>query len=167
MILSSKDLSYDDLLQLVKVFESSTEFNEFHLKYGDVELDLRKHGAGLAPAAVSAPVRPATAVAAKPETQVVTAPVPVSATEAGIPAGSQAVKSPMVGTFYRSPEPGATPFVSIGQRVTAETTVCIIEVMKLMSSIRADHAGVVTAILVQDATPVEFGQALIVIDPNA
>ena len=57
--------------------------------------------------------------------------------------------------------------MSIGQRVTAETTVCIIEVMKLMSSIRADHAGVVTAILVQDATPVEFGQTLIVIDPNA
>ena len=172
--MSSKDLSYDDLLQLVKVFESSTEFNEFHLKYGDVELDLRKHGAGpapmIVPAAVSAPASPAAPLVAKPAPEAVAAPVPVSAPPAAIPAfppGSQVVKSPMVGTFYRSPEPGATPFVSIGQRVTAETTVCIIEVMKLMTHVKATGPGTVVRIHAANGETVEFGTPLIDIAPAA
>jgi acetyl-CoA carboxylase biotin carboxyl carrier protein len=69
----------------------------------------------------------------------------------------------MVGTFYRAPEPGAHPFVEVGQRVEADTVVCIIEVMKLMNSIPAGCAGVVTHILVEDAQPVEYGQVLVVI----
>ena len=66
-----------------------------------------------------------------------------------------------------APEPGAEPFVTVGQHVAADSTVCIIEVMKLMTSLRAGYSGVVTHILVDDAKPVEFGQALIVINPNA
>jgi acetyl-CoA carboxylase biotin carboxyl carrier protein len=73
----------------------------------------------------------------------------------------------MVGTFYRSPEPGAKPFVEVGQEVGPGTTVCIIEVMKLMNSLPAGSAGRVTHVLVDDARPVEMGQALIVIDPNS
>ena len=72
----------------------------------------------------------------------------------------------MVGTFYVAPEPGAAPFVTVGQRVTAEMTVCIVEVMKLMHSVPAEHTGVITHVLVRDGEPVEFGQPLIVVDPN-
>ena len=73
----------------------------------------------------------------------------------------------MVGMFYRAPEPGATPFVKVGQRIAADATVCIIEVMKLMNSIRAGSSGVVTHVLVTDGEAVEFGQSLVVIDPGA
>jgi acetyl-CoA carboxylase biotin carboxyl carrier protein len=175
--LSDKNLSYEELLQIVKVFESSSEFSEFHLKYGDIEVDLRKHGAAAAPAsaakkaavAVEAPTATVPEVQAPPKAQ----PAQKQEEQAVAPAasavvleGASTVTSPMVGTFYRAPEPGAQPFVTVGQRVTPDTTVCIIEVMKLMTSIRAGHAGVVTQILVNDAEPVEFGQALIVIDTN-
>ena len=174
--MSDTNLSYDELLQMVKVFESSTEFSELHLKYGDVEVDLRKHGATLAPVAQqrTAFIDPPKAVLPQPPTllkeqestknETGTA---VSSSSDAFPAGACMVKSAMVGTFYRKPEPGAQPFVTVGQRVTPDTTVCIIEVMKLMASIRAEYSGVVTHILVEDASPVEFGQTLIVIDPNA
>lgn len=76
------------------------------------------------------------------------------------------VKSPMVGTFYRAPEPGAHPFVEVGSRVTADSIVGIVEVMKLMNSIPAGQAGVVTHILVNDGEPVEYGEALVVIEPG-
>jgi acetyl-CoA carboxylase biotin carboxyl carrier protein len=72
----------------------------------------------------------------------------------------------MVGTFYRAPEPGAPPFVEVGQSVEPDTIVCIIEVMKLMNSIPAGVRGVVTHVLVEDAAPVETGQSLIVVDPT-
>jgi acetyl-CoA carboxylase biotin carboxyl carrier protein len=73
------------------------------------------------------------------------------------------VKSPMVGTFYRSASPGAKPFVEIGDEVQAGDPLCIIEAMKLMNEIEADQAGVVKAILIENGQPVEYGQALVVI----
>jgi acetyl-CoA carboxylase biotin carboxyl carrier protein len=159
VIVSECKLSYAELLQIVKVFEASSEFSELHLKYGDAEIDLRKHGA--APALVPLGGKNAErtdAAAPAPASQ------PVSA--AAFPPGACVVKSPMVGIFYCAPEPGATPFVRVGQRATADMTVCIIEVMKLMNSVQAGSAGVVTHVLVKDGEAVEFGQALVVIDPN-
>jgi acetyl-CoA carboxylase biotin carboxyl carrier protein len=76
------------------------------------------------------------------------------------------IKSPMVGTFYKSPEPGAEAYVKSGTRVTPGQTVCIIEAMKIMNEIEAEIAGVVREILVDDAQPVEFGQVLFRVDPN-
>jgi len=73
------------------------------------------------------------------------------------------VKSPMVGTFYRSASPGAKPFVEIGDEVQIGDALCIIEAMKLMNEIEADQAGVVKAILIENGQPVEYGQALVVI----
>jgi len=73
------------------------------------------------------------------------------------------VKSPMVGTFYRSASPGAKPFVEIGDEVQVGDPLCIIEAMKLMNEIEADRAGVVKAILIENGQPVEYGQALVVI----
>ena len=76
------------------------------------------------------------------------------------------VKSPMVGTFYKSPEPGSKPYVAVGDRVKKGQIVCIIEAMKIMNEIESEFAGVVREILVEDAQPVEYGQALFRIDPN-
>ena len=73
------------------------------------------------------------------------------------------VKSPMVGTFYRSSAPGAKPFIEIGQTVKTGDTLCIIEAMKLLNEIESDHDGVIKAILVENGQPVEYGQPLFVI----
>ncbi|HET7032382.1 MAG TPA: acetyl-CoA carboxylase biotin carboxyl carrier protein [Casimicrobiaceae bacterium] len=164
-------LTYDDLLQIVELIKSAEAFSEFHLKIGDIELDLRKSRPG---ASNSSPVAasPAAAEAVKvdnaPRVQNdFPEPAPyVTELPKDIPAWSVVIKSPMVGTFYRSSEPGAKPFVEVGQQVSPDTTVCIIEVMKLMNSLPAGSAGRVTHVLVNDAQPVEMGQALIVIDPK-
>jgi acetyl-CoA carboxylase biotin carboxyl carrier protein len=76
------------------------------------------------------------------------------------------IKSPMVGTFYKSPEPGADPYLKVGARVAVGQTVCIIEAMKIMNEIEAEIGGVVREIMVDDAQPVEFGQVLYRVDPN-
>ena len=98
--------------------------------------------------------------------------VPAPAAE-GEPARQEApkpsyleVKSPMVGTFYGAPEPGAKPYVSVGSRVSKGQVLCIIEAMKIMNEIESEFAGVVREIRVQDAQPVEYGQVLFRIDPN-
>jgi acetyl-CoA carboxylase biotin carboxyl carrier protein len=76
------------------------------------------------------------------------------------------IRSPMVGTFYKAPEPGAEPYIKVGNRVTPGQTVCIIEAMKIMNEIEAEIAGVVREVCVEDAQPVEFGQVLFRVDPN-
>jgi acetyl-CoA carboxylase biotin carboxyl carrier protein len=76
------------------------------------------------------------------------------------------IRSPMVGTFYKAPEPGAEPYIKVGNRVTPGQTVCIIEAMKIMNEIEAELAGVVREISVEDGQPVEFGQVLFRVDPN-
>ena len=76
------------------------------------------------------------------------------------------VKSPMVGTFYGAPEPGAPPYVSAGSRVAKGQVLCIIEAMKIMNEIESEFAGVVREVLANDAHPVEYGQVLFRVDPN-
>jgi acetyl-CoA carboxylase biotin carboxyl carrier protein len=76
------------------------------------------------------------------------------------------VKSPMVGTFYKSPEPGAKAYVAVGDRVSKGQILCIIEAMKIMNEIESEYAGVIKEIRAQDAQPVEYGQVLYTIDPN-
>ena len=77
------------------------------------------------------------------------------------------IKSPMVGTFYAAPEPGAGPYVKAGSRVAPRQVVCIIEAMKIMNEIESEVAGVVREVLVENSQPVEFGQALFRVDPHA
>ena len=93
---------------------------------------------------------------------------PAAAAAAPAPGAAAAedhvIKSPMVGTFYRTSAPGAQPFVDVGQAVKAGDTVCIIEAMKLLNEIESDHDGVVKAILVENGQPVEYGQPLFIIE---
>jgi acetyl-CoA carboxylase biotin carboxyl carrier protein len=111
---------------------------------------------------------------AAPMQHVYAAPQPVAAAAPAAPAAApvaaeppavegHVIKSPMVGSFYRSASPGAKAFVDVGQSVNAGDTLCIIEAMKLLNEIEADKAGVVKAILVENGQPVEFGQPLFII----
>ncbi|HEZ2015419.1 TPA: acetyl-CoA carboxylase biotin carboxyl carrier protein [Neisseria meningitidis] len=109
----------------------------------------------------AAPVYAAPVPAAAPAVTPAAAPVAASA-----PAArdlSDAQKSPMVGTFYRAPGPNAAPFVEVGQQVKVGDTLCIIEAMKLMNEIEAEKSGTVKEILVENGTPVEFGEPLFII----
>ncbi len=116
------------------------------------------------PAMVAEPraLSPAAGIAAVPE------PAPARAAEGrrSAPAAHLDVKSPMVGTFYGSPEPGAKPYVTVGSTVKKGQILCIIEAMKIMNEIESEFSGTVKEIAVQDAHPVEYGQVLFRIDPN-
>lgn len=175
-------MTYRDLLELVELIKSSSHFGEFHVKLGDLEIDL-KRGAAADAVPVSVPTqatarsseaaqakRPAAAPsnAAVVADEVAQKPGTAPGTHAALlafPPGAVLIKSPMVGMFYRASEPGARSFVEVGQQVDAETTVCIIEVMKLMNSIPAGQKGTVTHILVEDSELVEYGQVLMVLEP--
>lgn len=111
----------------------------------------------------AAPIQYAAAPAPVAAAAPAAAPVAAEAAAPAVPAGHQ-VLSPMVGTFYGAPSPDAKPFVKVGQSVTAGETLCIVEAMKMMNQIEADKSGVVTAILVEDGQPVEFDQALVIIE---
>jgi len=96
---------------------------------------------------------------------------PAPAAEAPAPAvdenaGLEEITSPIVGTFYRSSSPDAEPFVTVGQEVDEETVVCIVEAMKVMNEIKAETKGVIKKILIDNATPVQFGQAMFLVEPR-
>jgi len=92
---------------------------------------------------------------------------PVAAAAPATPSHLVEIKSPMVGTYYSAPEPGAEPYVKAGSRVATGQVVCIIEAMKIMNEIESEVAGVVRQVLVENAQPVEFGQLLFRVDPHA
>jgi len=130
--------------------------SELEITEGDGKVRIVKNQAG--PAFAQAPLPAAAAVpAATP------AAAPAPAAPAQEPSG-HTVKSPMVGTFYRSAQPGAEPFVSVGSQVKEGDTLCIIEAMKLMNEIEADKSGTIKAVLVDNGSPVAFGQPLFVIE---
>jgi acetyl-CoA carboxylase biotin carboxyl carrier protein len=130
---------------------------ELEITEGEEKVRISRQGAP-APSPQYAPPMPAQ-VNLPPVAASVT-PVPAVPQE---PAG-HTLKSPMVGTFYRSPSPGASPFVEIGQAVTKGQTLCIIEAMKLLNEIESDTAGVVKAVLAENGQPVEYGQPLFIIE---
>ena len=138
------------LLRELAQMLSANDLTEIEVEDGDRKIKVRREGAPLmayAPAPQAAPAAPAAA--------------PVA--EAAPAAPVDAVKSPMVGTVFLSPEPGAAPFVSPGQAVKEGDTLMIIEAMKVMNPITAPKAGTVTQVMVSDAQPVEFDQPLVVI----
>lgn len=144
--------------KLIELLESS-DVAEIEIKEGEEAVRISR-GSSVSQAAPIQYQQPPVQAAAP-------APAPAAAhsepakTESA-PTGN-AVKSPMVGTFYRSPSPTSAPFVEVGQHVKAGDVICIIEAMKMMNQIEADHAGVVEAILVNDGEPVEFDQTLVTI----
>jgi len=164
-------LSPDDIKALVDSFEASG-WDEMSVRFGDTSLDLtrtgvppRKESAASVTAAVAAPATAVAApVAAAPAAAVVAAPAVLAA--APVSATGHSVTAPSLGLFWRSPQPGAPSFVEIGQQVSSEDTVCIVEVMKLMNHVKAGVTGVVSAIGPGNGDMVEFGQMLVTIEPD-
>ena len=159
---------YDDLVAIARLVESGSRFTEFRLRSGDIEVEVKRANGAVVTAAEPAPASSKPGAGAQsPDPE--TGPRTIAATAASgvtlpdLPAGTHVIKSPMVGTFYRAPEPGAKPFVEPGKKVKPDTIVCIIEVMKLMNSVEAGVAGTVTHVFVENAAMVEAGQPLIAI----
>ncbi len=145
-----------DLRKLKTLIDLVSESNVSELEITEAEGKVRiVKGGGTVPQQAMAPAAPAASVAASPAA---VAPVAPDA-----PTG-HTVKSPMVGTFYRSSSPGAKPFVEIGSQIKEGETVCIIEAMKILNEIEADKSGTVTKLLCENGQAVEYGQALFVIE---
>lgn len=148
------------------VRELAELLNETGLTEIEVEDDDRKIRVSRGAVAAAAPVyaaAPAPAAAAPAPAAAAPAQAPAEPTAPAGPDLKNAVKSPMVGTCYLTPEPGAAPFVTVGQAVKEGDTLVIVEAMKVMNPITAPRAGTVTAILIETAQPVEFDQPLVVI----
>jgi acetyl-CoA carboxylase biotin carboxyl carrier protein len=146
-------LSLADLDQIMKLFDQSN-FSEMKLKTGDLELHLRKPGGGAA--AVTE-----TPALATPQPQ---APAPSAPATSALPPpgpGEVDVLSPLLGVYYRAPKPGEPPFVEVGQIVETDSIVGIVEVMKLMNTVRAGASGLIVAIHAANADMVEYEQPLI------
>ena len=135
---------------------------EFELEKQDFKIRLKRgaNGGGAAAAYEEPPAVPY----AQPPTAPAVAPAPAPAPQ--VPASNELeIKSPMIGTFYRAPSPESAPYVEVGTEVSPETVVCIIEAMKVMNEIKAEAKGVITQVMVENAKPVEFGQALFKVRP--
>ena len=145
-----------DLRKLKKLIDLVQEsgISELEVTEGEEKVKIVKSGG--AGVAYTAPVPVATAAAP-------TTPAPAAAAAPAEIMG-HFVKSPMVGTFYRSPSPGAKAFVEVGDTVKSGDTICIIEAMKLLNEIECDKDGVIKAILVDNGQPVEYGEPLVIID---
>src|SRR5512135_356081 len=162
------ELSEDDVLHILKLIDES-KFDYFQLEVGELKITVSK-GEPI-PLAGSAPqpaaVIPAPAPAAKPAVT----PAPAAATTApaakpaAIPEGMLPISAPLLGTFYVAPEPGAPPFVKVGQQITEDTTVGLIEVMKVFNSVRATVNGTIVEVVAQNGQFVEFGQTLFIVKP--
>ena len=156
-----------DLRKLKKLIDLVEESGiaEIEVTEGEEKVRITRTTAAAAPV-YAAPVPAAAAPVAAPAAAPAAA-APAAAAPAAAPAArdlSNAQKSPMVGTFYRAPGPNAAAFVEVGQQVKAGDTLCIIEAMKLMNEIEAEKSGVVKEILVENGTPVEYGEPLFIIE---
>jgi acetyl-CoA carboxylase biotin carboxyl carrier protein len=190
------NLDLEELAAIIEQLEQA-DFTEFRYEKGDLRLHVRRDGHDASPvdwppAAASPPVAsvaaPATSTAVgAPETATAPAPAVTPATApaapapaaapappagagmdpANLPEGHVVVKAPMLGTFYGAPKPGAAPFVSVGDAVGPETTLCIIEVMKLMNSVPAGVSGEIAAVFLADGDLAEFGQPLFAVKVSA
>lgn len=160
-------MKIEEIKTIVKLM-SENDLTEFKLEAEDMHLCIRRGSqqtAAMAPQAVMAApaVVPATPAAPAPAAAPVPAPAASAPAAAPVDAG-KIIESPIVGTFYRSSAPGSDAFVKVGAKVDADTTVCIIEAMKVMNEIKAEKSGVIKEILVENGQPVEFGQPLFILE---
>jgi len=149
-----------DIRKVKKLIELLEESGvaEIEIHEGEESVRISRYSPNAPLAVQAAAPLPAPAVVAPPVEPVAAQPAEVS-----VPEG-HTVDSPMVGTFYRAPTPGVKAFVEVGQQVSEGDTLCIIEAMKMLNQIEADKSGTIAAILVDNAEPVEYGQALFVIE---
>lgn len=158
--------SHEDVRKILAILDEA-DCEEMHIEVGDLKIDFRKHASPEGVRHEPREERDATS-ATLPIAAAAPSPViPKATTLAAPPDGVAVVASPMLGTCYRAPSPGAKPFVEVGSRVGPDDTVCLVEVMKLFSSLKAGVGGTVESILFENATLVEYGQPLIWIRRDA
>ncbi|MES2125286.1 MAG: acetyl-CoA carboxylase biotin carboxyl carrier protein [Gemmatimonadota bacterium] len=156
-----KGIDFKDVRRLAQLLREQPEIGSIEMKglFGTGVVITRTSAAG--PMMIAAAAAPAPAQLMAPAAS-------APAAEPAAPAAStlKEIRSPMVGTFYAQPEPGAEPYVRVGTRVSPGQTVCIIEAMKIMNEIEAELGGVVREVCVDDSSPIEYGQVLYRVDPN-
>ena len=147
-----------ELLDQLAAFMKENSLAELELDVDDTQVKLRKTGAQMPPQVVHSVSVPAAPATAQPQQAPAENPEPAPHTTQ--------VTSPMVGTFYRAPQPDTDPFVEVDDPVEEDSVLCIIEAMKVMNEIKAEHKGRITDILVENGEPVEYGQPLFLIEPD-
>lgn len=169
-------LTHSDIAEIIRLVDQST-LDEIVVEIGDLKVEVRRKGAmPAAPSASPAPAPsapPAPAVSPEPPSAAPPAPAtaeqdsvpPVAAGESDLAEGRIAVRSPMVGTFYRRPTPDEPPYVEVGSEVEVDAPLCLVEVMKLYTTIYAKTRGRIARVCARDAELVEYDQILFVIDP--
>lgn len=178
-------MTFKEIQELLRLI-SKSDLTEFKLKDGEFELSIRtryyekaKYPVSyVAPPAPAMPEMPIASPVAAPQA---TAPKPAATAEAAPPAAAApaapaaseadggnyvAIKSPMVGTFYRSPSPDKPAFIKVGDRIEVGAVVCVVEAMKLFNEIESEVSGRVVKVMVEDAHPIEYDQVLFLIDPK-
>ena len=172
-------LTHSDIAEIIRLVDQST-LDEFVVEIGDLKVEVRRKGA--MPAAPSTPASPALPASPAPATPAPTAPAPQPAAspetavatrdrepaapgEPALGEGQIAVRSPMVGTFYQRPSPDEPPYVEVGSEVEVDAPLCLVEVMKLYTTIYAKTRGRIARICANDAELVEYDQILFIIDP--
>lgn len=165
-------MNLDIIGQLVRILREAPELEAIEVRRGLFGLWSSVRVSKTGQAATIVHTAPAAGVAAQtppspPIAGVAGGTPPVPGTPAAAGPALLEIKSPMVGTFYKSPEPGAEPYAKVGTRVAAGQVVCIIEAMKIMNEIESEIQGVIREVCVENAQPVEFGQVLFRVDPYA
>lgn len=153
-------IKLEELQALVQLMVDN-DLTELELRDGEESVCLKRGG----PAVVAAAAAPTTAVQSGAPSPGVEAPAPAPPAEAEDD-GLVAIESPMVGTFYASPDPDSPPFVQVGSSVTPETVVCLVEAMKVFNEVKAETTGVIERVLVKNGEAVEFGQPLFLVRPQ-
>lgn len=152
------ELTHEDVQAILKIINEMGD-RDVHLDIGELKVQVTRGGQGVSAAPeqrLSPPALPASAAA----------PPPVAAKATEVPSGQVAIRAPTSGMFYRAGSPGAPPYVEVGARVAPDDIVCVFEVMKLFTSLRAGVAGVVSSILAANESLVEQDQLLILIAPD-
>jgi len=161
------ELSEDDVLHILKLIDES-KFDYFQLEVGELKITVSK-GEPIpltsTPQAITVAPTPPAASAPKPAAAPAVASSAQTPKAAVIPEGMLPITAPILGTFYVAPEPGAPPFVQVGQQITEDTTMGLIEVMKVFNSVRSTVKGTVVEVVAQNGQFVEFGQTLFIVKP--
>ena len=152
-------LTDDDVREILRIIDES-HLDELRIDMPEFRLHVRRGGA---PPPVAANQAPAPARPSEPAREGPAPPEPANPS----PNGAATIEAPMLGTFYRASAPGEEPFVDVGSKVDSDTVVCLIEVMKMMNSIKAGVAGRVVEVCARNAELVEYGEPLFRVDPAA
>lgn len=165
-------ITHKDVREILKIIDAAEHLGEIDLALDGFRLHVVRHGAANMGSVRNASIAPPAALAPRESNPAEVSPPPANGArqpdakrDSALPPGVEAIRAPMLGTFYRAPGPGERPFVEVGQQVKATDTVCMIEVMKLFNSIPAGIDGTIVKICAENASMVEFNEVLIHVRP--